>query len=492
MKRHTRIMRNVLAVLILVALLLPIGIVLAEDFGVYSTIDTDAGYVIGDPYQRHTFIAEGLHWVFYATDDAIYYTSSADADTWAAPTKFDDYFCNMSPFCCNASSFALWYDVVANYVDVAWMNVTGPNENIYYRMGNPVANGSITWRPAFVAVPKAVGLTYSHPSICDNTDDYPFIAYMVYNGSAYSGNVSADTSNTGLWGSATNSTISSSLTFNISADVFYPSVVPVSNDNISIMVVFDTGVDYLLAQNYAKYNVSTDLWTYPATATFPLPATSSIDIDDLIFHSEVAWSGNLSNTDDVFAVAMANDSVLGKYFWYDRYGSKLSPWQDDIAFPGYFYGSIGIRNALGDMAITAIEILSKVNLYNNDYDMTAQTWTGFYTIPGVDGTSWEGTQTDYDNAGTSYLGAIYYDNNVAYMPDLEYGCYGCSIITPIGGAGTSLLQIILPLLIALLVLILIIKAMPDAGVKGVIMAIALAAIVGAIAFQIVKAVVDIL
>jgi hypothetical protein len=32
--------------------------------------------------------------------------------------------------------------------------------------------------------------------------------------------------------------------------------------------------------------------------------------------------------------------------------------------------------------------------------------------------------------------------------------------------------------------------MPDAGVKGVIIAIALAAIVGAIAFQIVKAVVE--
>jgi hypothetical protein len=260
------------------------------------------------------------------------------------------------------------------------------------------------------------------------------------------------------------------------------------------MVVFDSGSILSLAQNYAHYNVSTDLWTYPPVATLPLPPTSKIDIEDVIFHSEVAWAGNVSNTDDVFAVAMINDSVLGKYFWFDHYGLPgVTNWSSDIAFPGYYYGSIGIRNALGDMTITAIEILNKVDLYSNDYDMTAQTWSGMVIIDGVDGTSWEGTETDYDNAGTSYLGSIYYDNNVAVMPDLEYGCYGCTAIpAPVGSAGTTILQLILPLLIAVLVLILILKSMPDAGVKGVIMAIALAAIVGAIAFQIVKSVVDIL
>ena len=90
---------------------------------------------------------------------------------------------------------------------------------------------------------------------------------------------------------------------------------------------------------------------------------------------------------------------------------------------------MGIRNALGDQTVTAIEMTSKVDLYNNDFDMTSLTWSGFGVIAGVDATSVDRTETDYDNAGTSYLGAIYYDNDVAFIPDLEYGCYGCTATT---------------------------------------------------------------
>jgi len=190
--------------------------------------------------------------------------------------------------------------------------------------------------------------------------------------------------------------------------------------------VFNTGLVYTLAQNYANYDVGTDLWTYPAVAQLPLPATSYIDVDDLMYHSEVNWAGNLTNVDDVFAVATANDSFLGKYYWADHYGDPAAQWSSDVAFPGYFSGSLGIRNALGDQTVTAIEMTSKVDLYNNDFDMTSLTWSGFGVIAGVDATSVDRTETDYDNAATAYLGAIYYDNDVAFIPDLEYGCYGCT------------------------------------------------------------------
>ena len=429
--RKIRALQAILTIVVLVSLFIPVGYAIAESFGDYGTILTDTGYVVGDTYQRHTFIAEDLHWVFYATDSAIYYTSSSDVDTWETPTKFDDYTCNLSPEeCCNGSAFSLWYNLGENRVDIAFMNITGQNENIYYQRGRPESDGTIAWNNVQVAVPADANLTYSHPSICDNSLDYPFIAYMVYNGSNYSGNLSTSTTNDSTWTAATNSTISSSISFNISTDVLYPSVIPVTAGNVSLQVAFKNLADaYLLGQNYADYDIDTDTWAYPLPAQFPLPATSYLDVSDLSYHSEIAWE-NASNPDDVYMIATANDSVLGQYLWWDRYGDTGSPWADDGALDtGYYAGSIGIRNALGDLSVTAIELTQKTQLYNWDYDMTSMTWGTANAIDGVDATSWLGPESDYDNAGTNYLGTIYYDNIVAFSPDLEYGCYGCTADT---------------------------------------------------------------
>lgn len=502
MKKRTRILQGLLAVVLVAIVLLPVGVALAESFGTYNTVVLDAGYVIGDSYQRHTFIAEGLHWVFYADDDSIMYTSSADAETWATPTKFDDYTCNVSPIegCCNGSSFALWYNLGENRVDVAFMNVTGLGENIYYQRGRPESDGTIAWNNVQIAVEANTSLTTSHPSICDNTLDYPFIAYMVYDHEAldYSGSVATSTTNDSFWTGATNSTINSKVSLNISTNVLYPSVVPVSAGNVSVTVAFHNGADYVLGQNYLDYDIDTDTWDYPATAQFPLPATSYLDADDLSYHSEVGWAGNLTNVDDVYIVAAANDSVLGQYYFADRYGDPADPFVSDTSLgmaagARYFCGAIGIRNALGDLRVTAIEETQKVNLYNAYYTQATQTWNVLAVIDGVDATSGYTVESDYDNAGTDYLGSIYYDNNVAYIPDLEYGCYGCTPApAPVGDAGTTILQLILPLLIAVLTLVIMLLKFPEAGIKGVIMSIALSAIVGAIAFQIVKAVCDLL
>jgi hypothetical protein len=254
---------------------------------------------------------------------------------------------------------------------------------------------------------------------------------MVYNGSAYSGNVSTSADNSGIWTAATNSTISSSSTLNISLNVLYPSVVPVSSGNVSITVAFYNGANYLLAQNYLEYNVATDQWAYPATAQFPLPATSYLDDDVLNYHSEVGWSGNLTNVDDVYIVATVNDSLLGQYYFADNYGDPATPFSSDTSLgmavgARFFCGAIGIRNALGDLRVTAIEETQKVNLYNAYFTQATQTWNVLAVIDGVDATSSFTVESDYDNAGTNYLGSIYYDNTVAFLPDVEYGCYGCT------------------------------------------------------------------
>jgi hypothetical protein len=410
--------------------------------------------------------------VFYADDDSIMYTSSADADTWDLPTEFDTYFCNDSPTCCNGSSFALWYDLAENYVDVAWMNVTGIGESIFYVRGTPVNDGSITWAMRQEAVAANASLTLLHPSICDNTLDYPFIAYMVYDHLAldYSGSVSTSTANTSIWAGATNSTINSKVSLNISTNVLYPSVIPVSAGNVSTTVAFWDGANYILGQNYLDYDVDTDLWDYPATAQFPLPATSYLDADDLSYHSEVGWSGNLTNVDDVYIVAAANDSLLGQYYFFDRYGDPATPFAYDTSLDmGYYCGAIGIRNALGDMEVTAIEETQKINLYSTDYTQATQSWNGLAVIDGVDATSGFTVETDYDNAGTDYLGSIYYDNNVAFLPDVEYGCYGCTApVTPatIPASVTLMAWVVILVFGALLCLVLLAYGASEAVKTG--------------------------
>ena len=471
MKKRLKVFRGLIALFIVAMLLLPVGVALAESFGHYSKVVIDAGRVIGDPYQRHTFIAEGLHWVFYSNDSQILYTSSADANTWATPTKFEDFECT-DVVCCNGSVFSLWYDLAANSVDVAWMNVADGNQPIYYSRGTPVNDGKITWGMTQEAVPASANLTYSHPSICDNTLDYPFIAYMVYNSSdtSYSGSVSTSATNDSTWGTATNSTINSKTSLNISLDVLYPSIVPVSAGNISILVAFDGGAGvYSLAQNYLDYDVDTDLWDYPATAQFPLPATSYIDADVLNYHSEVGWSANLTNVDDVYIVAAANDSLIGKYFFFDRYGDPATPFEYDTSLgTGFYCGAIGIRNALGDMTVTAIEETQKVDLYSADYTEATQSWDGLAVIAGVDATSSFEVESDYDNAGTDYLGSTYYDNNVAFIPDLEYGCYGCTpVATPsaVPASVTAMAWIVILVFGALICLILLAYGASEA-IKG--------------------------
>jgi hypothetical protein len=125
---------------------------------------------------------------------------------------------------------------------------------------------------------------------------------------------------------------------------------------------------------------------------------------------------------------------------------------------GFYCGAIGIRNALGDMTVTAIEETQKVDLYSADYTEATQSWDGLAVIAGVDATSSFEVESDYDNAGTDYLGSIYYDNNVAFSPDLEYGCYGCTpTVTPatIPASVTTMAWLVILVLGALLCLVLL-------------------------------------
>jgi hypothetical protein len=154
---------------------------------------------------------------------------------------------------------------------------------------------------------------------------------------------------------------------------------------------------------------------------------------------------------------------------------------------------MGIRNAIYALVYSGWNMAGgDTGIYSNDYDAVSGYWDGIANVYTEVDIPYVSTMSEYtyDPSGTGYIGFLYGVSSPA--DDLMYGLYGPAAPAPTPDMGTTILQLILPLLIALLTLVIIIKKMPDAGIRGMIIAIGLSAIMGAIAFEIVKAIVNML
>lgn len=158
LSKNSKVLEVLVALIVILAIAAPIGMVLAETPSTTSTVAVDQGLVLGESYQRHSYEAASREWVWWANDSAIVYSSSDDAYTWTTPTIFSPFVCNEGVYCCNSTSFSLWYDWTNNYVHVAYMNITGAAESIWYARGKPFSDGTIVWNESQEAV---VGLSPS-------------------------------------------------------------------------------------------------------------------------------------------------------------------------------------------------------------------------------------------------------------------------------------------------------------------------------------------
>ena len=478
-----------LMTVMLMALLLPIEMAIAEIPGDSSVVDTDEGYVLGDTYQRHSWYSDGRHWVFWSTDSQILYTSSADLLTWETPALFSNYSCELpAESCCNGSVFSLWYDVSIDRVDVAYSNVSAANTALYYKRGRPETDGTIAWGNQYTALNATANITYMHPSICTNTDDYPYIAVMVYNSSDtnYEAWGTTSATKTGVWTGATNSTMNFSAMANTSGGFYYPSVIPVSAGNVSYQYVFELAeTGYVFGQCYADYNVSTDIWAY-GTAQEPLPATSELIPAEIMRHSEVAFA-SINNSDDVYIVCKGNDSIIGTGLFYDRYGDPATPFtDDDYLEEADIIATLSVRNALGNLVLTAVNTSDLANIYSADYTQASLSWN---TITSVRPTNMQGAyiMSSYDNSNSSYVDYLWLDNGVPF--DLALGCYGCTV-SPSPSAptdpGTTIMQIIIPLLVAITVVVLALKGIGEVNTVNAIVIQMVATLIGVATFFVVK------
>jgi len=160
--------------LLTLALLVILTVVLlpATAWAQTSTIDGDVGDIdsaLDYPTQTKSFYASGLHWFFWVdTDDDLgRFSASADlsAGSWAAATDLRDSTIGRQ--------LAVFYDEVNNKVHVAQEDKS--DADVWYRMGTPESDGSITWAAAWDDVeinatsPETVNITV-------DSNGYPFVS----------------------------------------------------------------------------------------------------------------------------------------------------------------------------------------------------------------------------------------------------------------------------------------------------------------------------
>ncbi len=114
------------------------------------------------PFQRKSFHAGGLHWVFYSDHANMVYQTSVDGITWSSPTAVREVLYGYL--------FSIWFD--GTIVHYAYRDVTG----ILYRRGS-VSGATITWEPEHAVVTGNLWV----PNICIATDGIPWITYRTNN-----------------------------------------------------------------------------------------------------------------------------------------------------------------------------------------------------------------------------------------------------------------------------------------------------------------------
>jgi hypothetical protein len=114
------------------------------------------------PFQRKSFHASGLHWIFYSDHANMVYKTSTDGITWSSPTAVREALYGYL--------FSVWFD--GTIVHYAYRDVTG----ILYRQGS-ISGATVAWGPEHTVVTGNLWI----PNICVDTNGVPWITYRTNN-----------------------------------------------------------------------------------------------------------------------------------------------------------------------------------------------------------------------------------------------------------------------------------------------------------------------
>lgn len=158
----------------------------------------------GEPagHSRRQFCAEGLHWVFTTNLNKASYIwrTSSDGVTWSGETVFRTS--ELGAGTANGDKFSVWFD--GTHVHYAY-SIGIDNYAMFYRMGTPNSDGSITWAAAEQTAQAAVANhRYYVPTIATDTSGYPWIGYYYFDSGAVTQDAIAvkSSTNDGTWTTA--------------------------------------------------------------------------------------------------------------------------------------------------------------------------------------------------------------------------------------------------------------------------------------------------
>lgn len=483
MKGKRGLWKGLMAVLLFLAVLLPMGMVYAETPLAHSTVAGGVGFDgLGMTYQRHSFYALDREWVFYSnsSNGFIEYRSSNDNENWGGAHQVLPHICDRPYGYCswNGSDFSLWYDEPSGMVAMAVIPIGGMDYDILYTYGQPYSNGSIVWGNLSTAVEGETDLEYFAPSICVDTGGYPYIAYMAQNWSAGSMESWLTTSILVM----DNDWFTFDIVGNFTGsenNVMYPSVIPITAGNVSLMYVADTGLlgNLQLIQQYVNgWRMETE----------PLSVVNSplnpIDLNNAMYHSEVSINTSL-NPDDIFVVWAENESGVNRMM-FNRYGNPGENWMDGQELATYLNpAAISVRNDIGGITVTAVNGISLTDIMSSDGARPNYVMTPLVNVMNTSMT-WYSMMASYQHG--SPLGFLYLDNGMPFDLNLgEYGNGAPSTPPSVSSILTVMMQIvgILMIVVGILLLVAMLFKVDGLGVigkMGIVVGISVLIAIGAI------------
>lgn len=137
----------------------------------------------------NVFWSEGRYWVFYSDGTNLVYKTSTNGETWTDTTTI---------FSGVTSGLGYSVDLADSKIHAAY-SVVELNNPLYYRMGTPNSNGSISWdEDPQVVKSGSASYDWSPRSIVVDSGGYPYILYHRHNAN-FEGFVVRNNNNNGIW-----------------------------------------------------------------------------------------------------------------------------------------------------------------------------------------------------------------------------------------------------------------------------------------------------
>ena len=464
MKKYKGAIGALFVVFLLACLILPVGTVYAETpVSVSTVLASVSADGIGSPFQHHSFIDNGINWVFYQDNisNLIEGMWSNNGVTWVALAPIR--YCNGSTATTVGGQFDTWYDEPNNVLHFAVVNKSVVNSSILYGKftPNPTTHVLTQIGSWVTAVAANASFWYRNPTICVNGSQQPFITYTKQTALLTDADVYLTTTNNSAitWVAQAGMPMHNlSKTANYTE---YGSVIPFATDtkNVSVQYAYYNGSRSKLYQTDIEWNGTS--WNQETSVI--------VDTSSWYLPSGYEWDYNAvsivtdANVNDVAIQCLQSNGTDARTF-FNRKGADDAPAEWNSFYARNFgegatddylrTGAMSIRNSDNDLVYSSWNENDDW-ISSNDYDTSSGYWDGIQNVYNDPTVPYWSTMADYhyDHSGTGDVGFIY--GSVGGTDDLRFGLYGPPVIPPAVTGFINATGTIVSLLISFLLIVLL-------------------------------------